>query len=96
MVHSAFYVKGEKKILPVCNVTVAFDFSPVIPYHSYSEGDEKCSYLAKILIPFFLKRPGPRYEEITVMAHEAYPGHHLEVILRMSSMIGRKSSMIEL
>ena len=65
--------------MPVCKVKVRFDFSPVNPYHSYGEGDSDCTYLAEINIPFFLERPGPKYEEITVMAHESYPGHHLEV-----------------
>ena len=79
-VHSAFYVKGEKQIQPACEVEVEFDFSPANPYHSYSEGSKKCTTeLAKIHIPFFLEKPGPMYEEMTVMAHESYPGHHLEV-----------------
>ena len=71
-------MKGDKRILPVCKVRVRFDFSPANPYHSYSEGFS-CAYPAEINIPFFLERPGPKYEEIPVMAHESYPGHHLEV-----------------
>jgi uncharacterized protein (DUF885 family) len=63
----------------VCKVKVEFDFSPANPYHSYREGNVGCSHLAEISIPFFLERPGPKYEETTVMAHESYPGHHLEV-----------------
>jgi uncharacterized protein (DUF885 family) len=72
-------VENEKQILPKCKVEVHFDFSPANPYHSYSEGDKACTHLAEISIPFFLDRLGPKYEEMTVMAHESYPGHHLEV-----------------
>lgn len=78
-VQSAFYVEGDKRILPTCKLKIEFDFSPANPYHSYKEGTADCSRLAVMNIPFFLERPGPKYEEVTVMAHESYPGHHLEV-----------------
>lgn len=59
---------------------MAFDYTPANAFYSYGEGNVKCSSLAKIYIPFFLERPGPKYDELSVMAHETYPGHHLEVM----------------
>ena len=76
---SAFYFTGIKQNTPNCPVDIVFDFNPSSAYYSYSEGSKDCASLAKVNIPFFLDKLGPKYEEVTVLAHEAYPGHHLEV-----------------
>lgn len=30
-------------------------------------------------MPFFLDKPGPKYETVSLAAHEARPGHHTQV-----------------
>ena len=81
---AAFYLTGKKRITPICPLKMAFDYNPTSAYYSYAEGAKNCSYLAVVRIPFFLDRLGPKYEEVTVMGHESTPGHHLEVIIKIS------------
>lgn len=78
-INSAFNLTGKKQIVPLCPLGIEFDFNPATSYYSYWEGTKDCKSLAKVNIPFFLDRMGPTYEERTVLAHESYPGHHLEV-----------------
>lgn len=74
-----FYFTGKKHSTPNCPLEIVPDFNPSAGVPSYLKSDSKCSRNAKYFIPFFLKRPGPRYMQWSVNAHEARPGHHTQV-----------------
>ena len=74
-----FYFTGKKHTAPNCPVELAPNFNPSAGVPSYFGSDRACSRNAKYFIPFFLERPGPRYMQWSVNAHEARPGHHTQV-----------------
>lgn len=74
-----FYFTGKKHSTPNCPLEIVPDFNPSAGVASYLKSDSKCSRNAKYFIPFFLERPGPRYMQWSVNAHEARPGHHTQV-----------------
>ena len=74
-----FYFTGKKHTTPNCPLEIVPDFNPSAGVPSYLKSDSKCSRNAKYFIPFFLERPGPRYMQWSVNAHEARPGHHTQV-----------------
>ena len=74
-----FYFTGKKHTTPNCPLETVPDFNPSAGVPSYLKSDSKCSRNAKFFIPFFLERPGPRYMQWSVNAHEARPGHHTQV-----------------
>ncbi|KXJ27498.1 uncharacterized protein LOC110235879 [Exaiptasia diaphana] len=73
-----FYFTGSKRTTPSCPATLEPDFTPESAAQSYSRSDATCSHSASYYIPFFMDRPGPRFEEWSVNAHEVMPGHHLQ------------------
>ncbi|KAK3747768.1 hypothetical protein QZH41_008800 [Actinostola sp. cb2023] len=75
---SMFYYTGNKRTTPSCPASLQPDFNPENGAQSYMRSDAECSYSAAYNIPFFKERPGPRYEEWSVNAHEVMPGHHLQ------------------
>ena len=74
-----FYFTGKYHTTPNCPVEMVPDFNPSAGVPSYRSSDKACSKSAKYFIPFFLERPGPRYMQWSVNAHEARPGHHTQV-----------------
>jgi uncharacterized protein (DUF885 family) len=84
---SLFHFAGKKHTTPNCPVRLVPDFNPSIASQGYTPSDHLCSHAAEYAIPFFLKKPGPKYEEWTVCAHETRPGHHLQVSMRIVIMI---------
>ncbi|KAL9986413.1 hypothetical protein ACROYT_G000558 [Oculina patagonica] len=74
-----FHFTGRKHTTPNCPVDMAPDFNPSSGTQSYRPSTSNCSRRAYYNIPFFLERPGPKYNEWTVNAHEARPGHHTQV-----------------
>lgn len=79
---SLFHFAGKKHTTPNCPVSLQADYNPSSAAQAYKPSDDVCSKAAVYSIPFFQKRPGPKYEEWTVCAHETRPGHHLQVSMR--------------
>ena len=73
-----FYFTGPKQTTPNCPITLAPDFNPSAG-PNYESGGKECKKNAQYNIPFFLERPGPKYEEWSTNAHEGRPGHHTQV-----------------
>ena len=76
---SMFHFSGPKYTTPNCPVDMAPNFNPSSGAQSYRRSTKDCSTNSYYNIPFFLDRPGPKYEEWSVNAHEARPGHHTQV-----------------
>ena len=74
-----FYFTGKNHTTPNCPLEMVADFNPSAGVPSYRSSDKACSRNAKYFIPFFLERPGPRYMQWSINAHEARPGHHTQV-----------------
>lgn len=74
-----FHVTGPYQSTPGCPIKLQNDFNPSSAVPFYIQSDARCSRVASYNMPFFLKRPGPRYESKTMAAHEARPGHHTQV-----------------
>ena len=73
-----FYFYGPKHTTPNCPVDLAPNFNPSSGAQSYRSSNKECTRNAYYNIPFFLDRP-KKYEEWSVNAHEARPGHHTQV-----------------
>ena len=73
-----FHFSGPKHTTPNCPVDLAPNFNPSSGAQSYRRSDKECSRSSYYNIPFFLDRPRT-YEEWSVNAHEARPGHHTQV-----------------
>lgn len=86
-----FHFNGPKHTTPNCPVDMLPDFNPSSGAQSYLRSTKYCSKSSYYRIPFFLSRP-KIYEEWSVNAHEARPGHHTQVTkcLQLHSMDARK------
>jgi len=74
-----FHVTGPYKSTPSCPIKLDYDLNPSSAVPFYMPSDASCSKVASYKMPFFLAKPGPRYESVTLAAHEARPGHHTQV-----------------
>ncbi|XP_048583523.1 uncharacterized protein LOC5513995 [Nematostella vectensis] len=74
-----FHFNGYKHTTPNCPVEMRPNLNPSSGAQSYSRSNSYCSRPAYYNIPFFIERPGPKFEEWSVNAHEARPGHHTQV-----------------
>ena len=74
-----FYFAGDKHSTPNCPVELRPSLNPSSGIQSYQESDSLCSKPAYYNIPFFLDRFGPKSSEWSINAHEARPGHHIQV-----------------
>eukprot|EP00794_Sanderia_malayensis_P009549 gene9550-10536_t len=79
MVRGFFYATGNQASTPNCPVKMVAKFNPSSGSQSYSSAGSTCSRPCYYQLPFFLTPPGPRYNAISVCAHEARPGHHTQV-----------------
>lgn len=70
---------GPFKTTPVCPVAISGNFMPTTSAQSYTSSYRRCNRPAFFRMPFFLDRMGPKYSEWTTNAHEARPGHHLQL-----------------
>ena len=75
-----FYFTGDKATTPSCPIDLQPDMNPSSGAQSYSGSNVDCTLSAKYNIPFFLDNLGPKFQEWSVNAHEARPGHHTQVI----------------
>ena len=74
-----FYVTGKKATVPNCPLEMTAKFNPSSGSQSYKGSGKKCSKPGQYFLPFFLKRPGPKYGVLSVAGHEGRPGHHTQV-----------------
>ena len=74
-----FHFTGKRQSTPNCPVQLVANFNPGTGSQSYRSSDKNCKTPAKYRLPFYLKDMGPRYNAISVGAHEARPGHHTQV-----------------
>ena len=44
----------------------------------FDKSDAQCSEATKFGLPFFLEKYGPKFQEWSVIGHEARPGHHTQ------------------
>lgn len=88
-----FYFNGYKHTAPNCPVEMRPNLNPSSGAQSYRRSTSDCGRPSYYNIPFFLDRPGPKFEEWSVNAHEARPGHHTQVAhlhdLHQSRICGR-------
>jgi uncharacterized protein (DUF885 family) len=84
-----FYFTGYKHTAPNCPVAMNPNLNPSSGAQSYQRSTSDCSRPSFYNIPFFLDRPGPKYEEWSVNAHEARPGHHTQVARNLILFICR-------
>ena len=75
-----FHFTGDKRVTPSCPVEMRPNYNSAMGAQSYSRSDRTCSKPCYYNIPFFLGRPGSKYSEWTINAHEAIPGHHTQVL----------------
>lgn len=76
-----FHQTGKMRSTPSCPVQLVANFNPGTGSQSYRASGKSCSRPSHYRLPFYLKDMGPRYNAISVAAHEARPGHHTQVIL---------------
>ena len=74
-----FYFAGEKHSTPNCPVELRPDLNPSSGIQSYDGSDSMCLKPSHYNIPFWLNRLGPKFSEWSINAHEARPGHHIQV-----------------
>ena len=74
-----FYFTGEYHTTPNCPLEMRPDLNPSHGAQSYGVSDQHCSHACGYNIPFFLQDMGPTFSEWSVNAHEARPGHHIQV-----------------
>ena len=79
-IYDMFHMTGEKATTPNCPLEMRGNFNPSIGSQSFRYSGMNCSRPAYYNIPFFLKRPGPKYNAFSVAGHEGRPGHHTQVI----------------
>ena len=75
---SMFYFLGDKRTTPNCPVKLKPNFNPAFAAQTYTLS-KYCTSPSVYSIPFFLKDVGPKFTEYTINAHEARPGHHIQV-----------------
>ena len=74
-----FHFTGKYQSTPNCPVQLIANFNPGTGSQSFQSSDKACSRPAHYRLPFYLKDMGPKYNAISVGAHEARPGHHTQV-----------------
>ena len=74
-----FHFTSDKQTTPNCPVKLVANFNPGTGSQSYSASGKSCPRAGHYRLPFYLKDLGPRYNAISVAAHEARPGHHTQV-----------------
>ncbi|KAK3737262.1 hypothetical protein QZH41_019871 [Actinostola sp. cb2023] len=74
-----FYFTGEKDTAPNCPIDLEPDLNPSSGIQTYTDSTQSCTKPASYNLPFFLKDLGPRYSEWSINAHEARPGHHVQI-----------------
>lgn len=74
-----FHQTGKMRSTPSCPVQLVANFNPGTGSQSYRASGKSCSRPSHYRLPFYLKDMGPRYNAISVAAHEARPGHHTQV-----------------
>ena len=74
-----FYHTGRKITVPNCPMKMFINFNPSSSAQSSRPSDASCRKATRYNLPFFLDNFGPKYSEMTVTAHEAWPGHHTQL-----------------
>ena len=89
-----FHQTGKMRSTPSCPVQLVANFNPGTGSQSYRASGKSCSRPSHYRLPFYLKDMGPRYNAISVAAHEARPGHHTQVILLLQKIVRRYNSCL--
>lgn len=89
-----FHQTGKMRSTPSCPVQLVANFNPGTGSQSYKASGKSCSRPSHYRLPFYLKDMGPRYNAISVAAHEARPGHHTQVILLLQKIVRRYNSCL--
>jgi len=84
-----FHFAGDKQTMPSCPVELRPSLNPSAASPSYDESDPMCLKPAHYNLPFFLNRFGPKSSEWSINAHEARPGHHIQVTLCTYRLVGK-------
>ncbi|KAK3744963.1 hypothetical protein QZH41_008490, partial [Actinostola sp. cb2023] len=64
---------------PNCPIVMHPHYNPSNGAQFFRRSDTACSKPAQFGLPFFLKDYGPVFQEWSVTAHEARPGHHTQI-----------------
>ncbi|EDO31412.1 predicted protein [Nematostella vectensis] len=73
-----FYFTGAKITAPNCPVEMLPHYNPSNGAQFFKES-KTCAQPSYFGLPFFLKDYGPIFQEWSVTAHEARPGHHTQI-----------------
>ena len=76
-----FHFGGDKQTNPNCPIELRPNLNPSSGIQSYDDSDPMCLKPAYYNFPFFLNKLGPRSSEWSINAHEARPGHHIQVMI---------------
>ena len=76
-----FHFGGDKQTNPNCPIELRPSLNPSSGIQSYDDSDPVCLKPAYYNFPFFLNKLGPRSSEWSINAHEARPGHHIQVMI---------------
>lgn len=75
-----FYMAGDRVTTPSCPVQMKAKFNPSSGSQSY-RGSTDCKRPCYYMLPFFIEKPGPKYNAFSVAGHETRPGHHTQVFI---------------
>ena len=76
--YSAFHFTGPMNSSPNCPIQMACHYNPSNGAKYFHPSDSECSSPATFVIPFFLEKYGPKFQEWSVAGHEGRPGHQLQ------------------
>ena len=89
-----FYFGGPKHTNPNCPIELRPSLNPSSGIQSYDDSNPLCTKPSYYNFPFFLNKLGPRSSEWSINAHEARPGHHIQVTESINTnicfVVGRK------
>ena len=79
LLNDVFHFTGEKVTVPNCPIEVRPHFNPTLNSMYYEPSDAECSRPSVFAVPFFWEKYGPKFQEWSIVGHEARPGHYFQI-----------------
>ena len=79
LLNDVFHFTGEKVTVPNCPIEVRPHFNPTLNSMFYEQSDAECSRPSVFAVPFFWEKYGPKFQEWSIVGHEARPGHYFQI-----------------
>ena len=74
-----FHFTGDKVTVPSCPIEMWPHYNPSNGAMYFQRSDADCKNPTYFGLPFFLEKYGPKFQEWSVIGHEARPGHHIQM-----------------